>query len=393
MAVWLRLAIAGSATLLVGMGLGRFSYTPLIPALIESGALTAGQAGTIGALNLTGYLIGALAAPLLRGRWGEAPALRACLAVSLICLLASIPPWGFVWLALWRTLVGAAVAVMMIYSLAIVTRAAPPGKLGAATGIVFTGVGVAILLSGTLVPLLLDRGGLVGAWTGLAALGAIGTGIAFWGWRAADAVKGERGGQTATLSADRPRLSLAVLRLIGAQSMFSLGLVPHTIYWVDYLVRGLGGSIGFGGMHWVLFGVGAVSGTYFWGRLADRFGFRAGLVLVFATLAAGVAAPVIHPAGWVLVLSSLVVGAQPGFSAIISGRTHQIVGPSQMARVWRWMALISGIGQAIGGYAYVALFEMAQSYLPVFLAGGTAMALGAVISLNLKSETPARENA
>lgn len=393
MPVWLRLAIAGSATLLVGMGLGRFSYTPLIPALIENGALTAAQAGTIGALNLTGYLIGALAAPLLRARWGEAPALRACLAVSLLCLLASIPPWGFVWLAFWRFLVGGAVAVMMIYSLAIVTRAAPPGKLGAATGIVFTGVGVAILLSGTLVPLLLNAGGLTGAWAGLAALGAIGVGIAFWGWRPADRLALQAAGGWRPEPADRPRLSPAVLRLIGAQSMFSLGLVPHTIYWVDYLVRGLGGSIGFGGMHWVLFGVGAVSGTYLWGRLADRIGFRAGLVLVFATLSAGVAVPVILPAAWALVFSSLVVGAQPGFSAIISGRTHQIVGPAQMARVWRWMALVSGIGQAVGGYAYVALFEMAESYIPVFLAGGTAMALGAVISLHLKADRPARESA
>lgn len=390
MPVWLRLAVGGSATLLVGMGLGRFSYTPLIPALIDGGALTAAQAGTIGALNLTGYLAGALVAPFLRGRWGEAPVLRACLVVSLICLTASIAPWGFVWLAFWRALVGGAVAVMMIYSLAIVTRAAPPGRLGAATGIVFTGVGVAILLSGTLVPVLLDEGGLAGAWSGLAAVGALAVGVAFWGWGPADELAlHARSGARTNLPAV-PRLSPAVLRLIGAQSMFSLGLVPHTIYWVDYLVRGLGGSIGFGGLHWVLFGVGAVSGTYLWGRLADRIGFRAGLVLVFAALAAGVALPVIAPAHWVLVLSSLVVGAQPGFSAIISGRTHQIVGPERMAQVWRWMALISGIGQAIGGYAYVALFETAHSYIPVFLAGATAMALGAVISIQLKAEQAAR---
>ena len=377
MPVWLRLSIAGSATLLVGMGIGRFSYTPLMPALIEGGALSAAEAGTVSAFNLAGYLVGALAAPRLRARWGETPSLRLCLAVSLVCLVASIAPWGFAWLAFWRFLVGAAVAVMMIYSLAIVTRSAPPGRLGAATGIVFTGVGVGILLSGTLVPVLLGAG-LAAAWTGLAIIGALGVAVALWGWRAADG----GGGQAAPGPAPaRPPMTQAALRLIAAQTMFTIGLIPHTIYWVDYLVRGLGGDIGFGGMHWVLFGAGAVSGTYLWGRLADRIGFGAGLVLVFATLAAGVALPVIHPAAWVLVLSSLVVGAQPGFSAIISGRTHQIMGAAHMAQLWRWMALISGIGQAIGGYAYVALFEFAGSYMPVFLVGGTAMALGAVVSL------------
>ena len=41
MPIWLRLSIAGGATLLVGMGIGRFSYSPMIPALIEADALTA----------------------------------------------------------------------------------------------------------------------------------------------------------------------------------------------------------------------------------------------------------------------------------------------------------------------------------------------------------------
>ena len=107
---WLRLAVAGAATLLVGMGIGRFSYTPLAPALIDAGSLTAAQAGLVGAFNLAGYLAGALAAPRLRRRLGEIAALKSCLWVSLLCLVASIPDLGFAWLAFWRFLVGVAVA-------------------------------------------------------------------------------------------------------------------------------------------------------------------------------------------------------------------------------------------------------------------------------------------
>lgn len=381
MPVWLRLSIAGSMTLLVGMGIGRFSYTPMMPALIGNGALSASEAGYVAAFNFAGYLVGALTAPWLRARWGEVPVLRACLTVALICLIASIPPWGFAWLAFWRFLVGGAVAVMMIYSLAIVTRSAPPERLGAATGIVFTGVGVGILLSGTLVPVLLEAG-LAAAWTGLAVIGAIGVFVGFWGWRAAD---GSAAGASRPppLMTSRVRMTPVVLALIGAQTMFTIGLIPHTIYWVDYLVRGMGRDIAFGGMHWALFGLGAVSGTYLWGRLADRIGHGPGLVVVFSALAVGVALPVMFANEWVFVLSSLVVGAQPGFSAIISGRTHQLLGAALMPRVWRWMALVSGVLKAAGGYAFVALFDFTGSYTPVFIAGGAAMALGAVISLAL----------
>ena len=391
MPVWLRLSIAGSATLLVGMGIGRFSYSPLIPALIESGHLSAAEAGYVGASNFLGYLAGALTAPVLRAVWGEAPSLRICLAVALICLVASILPWGFAWLTFWRFLVGGTVGVMMIYSLAIVTRTAPPGYLGAATGIVFTGVGVGILLTAVLVPVLLDIG-LVAAWAGLAAIGAVGVSVAFWGWRAAGADSAAPAAGSSPAPEGRLEWTPVVIGLVGARTMFSLGLIPHSIFWVDYLVRGLGHDIAFGGMHWALFGIGAISGTYLWGRLADWIGFRAGLVLAFAALACGIALPVLHSAGWALVLSSLVVGAQPGFSAIITGRTHQLVGASKMAAVWRWMALVSGVAQAVAGYAYVALLAYAESYTPIYLLGGTAMALGAVIALALGAATSARKS-
>ena len=377
---WARISIGGAAALLIGMGLGRFSYTPLVPALVESGSLTAAEAGYIGAFNLLGYLVGALAALRVARALGEIRTLRICLVVSLACLAASIPDLGFIWLAFWRFLVGVAVAVIMIGAMVIVTRNAPPDRLGRATGICFTGVGIAILLSGTLVPILLDIS-LAAAWAGIAALGVLAVLTGLWGFGGVQSPQDAPATSPSAGKPDRPPVTLPVICLIGGQTMFSLGLVPHTIYWVDYIVRGLDRDIGIGGLLWVLFGLGAVSGTYLWGRLADRLGFRAGLVLAFSALAVGIALPVLEPTMWALVISSLVVGAQPGFSAIISGRTHQIVGAAHMPQVWRWMALTSGVFQAIGGYAYVALFDAAGDYVPVFLLGAAAMALGAIISI------------
>lgn len=387
MPVWLRLSIAGAATLMVGMGIGRFSYSPMIPALIGAGALNATEAGYVGAANFAGYLAGALVAPWLRRRWGEVRTLRLCLLAALVSLFASILPWGFAWLMLWRGLVGACVGVMMIYCLAIATRHAPPGKLGAATGIVYTGVGVGILLAGTLVPWLLDHG-LGPAWTGLALIGLAGAAVGLWGWRAAEPDTGQPGGRDGEAPARRSGRSATVIGLVGARTLFALGLIPHTIYWVDYVVRGLGNDIEFGGWLWTLFGAGAISGTYLWGRLADRIGFRAGLTLAFAAVAAGIALPVLQPAGWALVTSSLVVGAQPGLTAILSGRFHQLLGSGAMADAWRLSALVSTVFQAIGAYGYVWLFAATGSYVPIFLLGSAAMGVGACIAVVLRAPPP-----
>ena len=49
------------------------------------------------------------------------------------------------------------------------------------------------------------------------------------------------------------------------------GLVPHMIFLVDFLVRGLGQSIASGARYWVLFGIGAVLMMQFAARAARHF--------------------------------------------------------------------------------------------------------------------------
>ncbi|MGE4221408.1 MAG: YbfB/YjiJ family MFS transporter [Alphaproteobacteria bacterium] len=367
-------------SLLLGMGLGRFSYTPFIPALVEAGQYDAAAAGYIGAGNLAGYLVGALALPWLRHRLHAVTLLRLCIALSLTALIGSIFPFGFAWLAFWRFLIGVTVAVMMVMSLALVIATAPRGLLGRATGTVFTGVGVGIALSGTLVPALLERG-LAEAWTGLALIGALAGGIAWWGWGAAWDIPAA---QPAVRRPATPpgRVDTArVWPLLAAHVLFGVGLVPYSLYWVDFIARGLGQGMGAGGLHWILVGIGALTGTLLCGWLADRIGFAAALVAIFLALGAGIALPALSHQPAVLVLSSLVFGAQPGLSAVISGRTGQVVGPESLQRVWRWMVLAIGIGQTAGGYALVALYAATGSYAALFLCGGGAMALAGLLAI------------
>ena len=52
----IRNALAGAGALLLGLGIGRFGYTPLMPVLIENHWLSVGAAGYLGATNLFGYV-------------------------------------------------------------------------------------------------------------------------------------------------------------------------------------------------------------------------------------------------------------------------------------------------------------------------------------------------
>ena len=375
---WLRYSIGAHAGLLLGMGLGRFSYTPIIPMLIQSNHLTTAETGYIGAINLSGYIFGAFLLAKLRNWSSEPKLIRACFVVGLIALFASIAPLGFFWLAFWRFCLGVLVAIIMILCIAYVTKFAPRNRLALATSISFTGVGAGILISSSILPFLL-KFGLEWAWAGSGFIGLFATIVGLWCWRDAPNLEDSISLNKAT----QQKLSNSGRKLVLVQALFSIGLIPHSIYWVDYLVRDLGNPIEFGSIQWVLVGVGGLIGTFLWGKLADRIGLNISLVLVFVALALSVITPIILTSVMALTLSSLLFGSQPGSAAIIAGRAQFATGKHAMLKLWRYMVLAVGFSQILGGFFLVTLFNLTGSYTLIFAIGGSAFAIATTICCTL----------
>src|SRR3954466_6998334 len=70
-------AFAGAAATLSSIGLARFAYVPLFPAMVATSWVSGAEGGFLGAVNLAGYLIGVRGALERRGRsmpaWGSRP--------------------------------------------------------------------------------------------------------------------------------------------------------------------------------------------------------------------------------------------------------------------------------------------------------------------------------
>jgi MFS family permease len=97
-----RAVFAGLCANLVGVGLARFAYTPLIPALIAANWFSPPAALYLGAANLGGYLAGALLARPIARQAGAAPALRAMMGMAAAAFFACAFPLSFSWFFVWR---------------------------------------------------------------------------------------------------------------------------------------------------------------------------------------------------------------------------------------------------------------------------------------------------
>jgi predicted MFS family arabinose efflux permease len=335
------------------------------------------SAAYLGAANLAGYLAGALLARSLAARAGPVAMLRAMMAVATAAFFACAAPLSFAWYFVWRLAAGVAGGVLMVLAAPTVLPHVPQARRGVAGGVIFTGVGLGIAASGTVVPWLL-RWGLVQTWCGLGVIATALT-IAAWNGWPRELARVEAAAPRAVPMPGRP-----LKALYAEYALNAFGLVPHMIFLVDFVARGLGQGLAAGGRYWVVFGVGAMLGPVLAGALADGIGFRPAMRLAFAIQAAFVGVLVLSAApGWLLV-SSLVIGAfVPGMVPLTLGRAHELATPDPQTRTAAWGRATTAfaLGQAAAGYGLSFVYARTEDYTLLFALGAGAIALALVIDL------------
>jgi|TARA_B100000959_G_scaffold280408_1_gene342173 predicted MFS family arabinose efflux permease len=369
-------ATAALCALLVGIGLGRFAYTPLIPALAAAEWFTASDAAYLGAANLAGYLAGAALARMLAARTSTRYTLRGGMLLASVAFFACAQPFPFEWFFLWRFIAGMCGGILMVLAAPTVLPFVPANRQGLAGGVIMTGVALGIALSGTMVPLTLELG-LTETWAALGILATLLTAIAWHGWPAAP-----NGGETAVKTSPPP--GLRVLKSLYIEyCLNAMGLVPHMVFWVVFIVRGLNQGLDVGAMYWVVFGVGAMLGPVSMGYLADRIGSLWALRLGYLLQAVFVGVVAVTDNTAVLIASSLVMGAfVPASTTLVLIRLRHVIGHDAGAQTggWRLATIAFAFGQAAGGYGLSYLFDVGSDYRPLYAVGSAALVLSLVLN-------------
>ena len=375
------LFLTGFLATLSGVGLARFAYTALMPQMVLAGWFTGEQVAYLGAANLLGYLIGALAAAPLADRFGAVRVLLWCwVAVALSfagCSFAQPMPVFFGW----RLLSGIAGAALMVLGPSVAMSATPLARRAALGPLMFCGIGVGALLSATLVPSLAQQS-LSAVWCGLT---AVSTAALWWGWRNARRLPAPAPLPVAPPTPAAPvrpaaLWTLPVVLVFLAYVTDGFGFVPHTVFWVDYLARELDHGSTYASTQWAFFGLGAVAGPLCASLCATRWGWWRTTTSAYALKAAAIGLPLVAVGFASHAVSGFIVGAlSPGMAAITSGYLMQLIGPAQHKKMWGYATAAFAFFQATAGYLMAFSYASTGSYRSLFIWGCCALALGTLL--------------
>jgi predicted MFS family arabinose efflux permease len=316
------LAIAISLGAAVSLGITRFAYGLLLPAMRADLGWSYALAGAMNTANATGYFLGALACPWLMRRFGPSLLLVTGALLASLFMVGS----GFVTqtesLLVQRLLAGVASALVFVAGGLLAARlgARHPQRSGLLLGLYYGGTGLGIAFSAWLVPWALELAqwqahGWRWAWWALGALCLVFSLVLLWPARVmgAWAVPAPMAGQTERLFHWRD---------------FGFGLAGYTLFGVGYIgymtfVVALLRSQGRTGteitVFYALLGLAVMASSRIWAGLLDRHKDGRPLALLNGLLGLATLLPALTQAWPLVLLSGCVFGAV--FLSVVASTT------------------------------------------------------------------------
>ncbi|MFT3801578.1 MAG: YbfB/YjiJ family MFS transporter [Burkholderiaceae bacterium] len=369
----------------LALGLSRFAYALLLPAMRADLGWTYAEAGSLNTANGAGYILGALVAAWTARRWGAARAFLASFAVSAgVLLLMAVTARLSVLFAL-RTIGGASTAITFILGAGLAAAICPaqdPRRRGTLVGLYVAGVSLGLLAAGVTIPLMLQDDAQLWprGWLMLGLLGIAGWPAARW---AARRVREPTSG-------NRVMLDHAAWRQLAptfaGYGLFGAGYIGYMTF-IIALLQTQGGSsaqtIGF----WLVLGSVSAVSTFLWGRVLGGYRDGRGAALVFAVSMLGTL-PVQLSSGPAAMFASAVLF---GGSFLAGPAAATIIAQRQLPAA-SWTAAISlltvsfALGQTVSPLIAGAISDATGSLAAGFWV--SPVLLGAAAFANLLQRPP-----
>ncbi|WP_448190416.1 YbfB/YjiJ family MFS transporter [Azospirillum sp. sgz301742] len=366
-----RVLVGGLLTLVVAMGIGRFAYAPILPAMQAATGLGGDGAGLLASLNYLGYFLGAAGAGWVPHGAVRTWTFRLALVVSVGTTAAMGLTTDFVAWSVLRFFSGLASAGLFILGIAMVLDTLVRAGAESRAGWMYMGVGTGIAGSGLFVALFGGRLGWDGDWLALGAL-CVALAVPVWLWVSDHAPQ-----HAAKATAAAGGLSAPLLLLTAAYFLEGAGYIITGTFLVALLKRAPD-TAAIGEAAWMVAGLAAIPSALLWSAVGRRLGGWRALILAHAVQAVGIVLPL---AG---------LGAVGGFaSAALFGGTFvgivtlaftlgRQLSSGASAKVVGALTAAYGLGQILGPLPAGIAVERTGSFAAALIGAAGVVALGAV---------------
>ena len=349
---WIRLALALSVGAAISLGVTRFAYGLLLPAMRDDLGWTYTLAGAMNTANAVGYLIGALATPRLLHRVGPSVLLwSGSLLAALFMGLSGFFTDANV-LLLQRLLAGVASAVVFVAGGLMAARlgARAPAQAGLLLGLYYGGTGLGIALSAVLVPWVLELAqtqlhGWRFAWWALAGVCIAGTLLLRWPAR----VMAQWDVPAQVQSQERSSFSWKPFSFaLSGYGMFGVGYIGYMTF-VVALLRNQGASPQAVMLFYGLLGISVMASSRIWAGLLDRHHGGGAMALLNGLLGVAIVLPALTQNFLLLLISGALFGGV--FLSIVASTTALVrhnLPQSAWAKGISAFTIVFAAGQIVG---------------------------------------------
>jgi sugar phosphate permease len=268
-----------------------------------------------------------------------------------------------------------------------------------ASGIAVSGSSLALMISGLLVPRILDEFGEDGWRYSWFVLGGFVLVLGFLAFALLRDRPEERGLQpiaadpsdepapqiASSLDWRRVYRSGAVWHLALVYIAFGFSYVIYATYFAKYLESEGGYTRESAGNLWAIVGWISISCGLIWGTLSDSIGRKYGLALVYLLQAISYAAFALwqNPGGYIV--SAIIFGLTAwSIPSIVAAASGDYLGPQLAPAALGFVTLFFGLGQAAGPSVAGSIADATGSFAPAFLAAAGVAFLGGVGSLLMR---------
>ncbi len=388
---WVVLAV-GTLAIFGALGLGRFGYTVVLPAMQQGLGMDNTQAGLMASLNLAGYLVLSVIGGALASHYGPRRVIAGGLLLAGASMLLTGVANGFLFAAAMRTITGFGSGAANIAAMGMWASWFAMERRGLASGVAVTGSSLGLIFAGPLAPQIIAIYGGQGWRVCWYIFGTLTLVIAL----AVILLVREHGGITAARSAT-PALqwgqvyrSRAVWRLGLVYVACGFSYIIYMTFFVKRLVAEGGYSREGAGALFMTMGWCSLICGFLWGTVSDRFGRQQTLVVIYLLHSISFALFALWPAPTGFLLSAVLFGISAwSIPAIMAATCGDVLGPRLAPAALGFITLFFGTGQALGPTVAGAMADASGSFASAYLLAAAVALAGAVGAFTIFPTRPA----